>query len=164
MTLEIWHLEQKFKVESMYIEVFQIIGLVLFSSVKFFFAPSAIYLSGYSFFETIAISITGGVLGVLVFFYTGSAIFKFIGDRFYKARPKKSFNKKNRFIIKVKKSWGLIGLAIISPTLISIPLGCLLASRYFRNDRRTIPLLLSSVIFWSFVLTSLTALVGPLFD
>lgn len=148
----------------MYIQALQIIGLILFSSVKFFFAPSTIYLSGYSYFETIAITITGGAIGVFVFFYTGSAIFKFIGDRFSSSKPKRSFSRKNRFIIKVKSSWGLIGLALLSPTLISIPLGCLLASRYFRNDRRTIPFLMGSVVFWSFVLTSLTALVGPLFD
>jgi hypothetical protein len=148
----------------MYIQALQIIGLILFSSVKFFFAPSTIYLSGYSYFETIAITIIGGAIGVFVFFYTGSAIFKFIGDRFSSSKPKRSFSRKNRFIIKVKSSWGLIGLALLSPTLISIPLGCLLASRYFRNDRRTIPFLMGSVVFWSFVLTSLTALVGPLFD
>ena len=148
----------------MYIEAFQIIGLILFSSVKFFFAPSTIYLAGYSYLETIAITIAGGALGVFVFFYTESAIFRFIGDRFYSSKPRKSFNRKNRLIIKVKSSWGLVGLALLSPTLISIPLGCLLASRYFRNDRRTIPFLIGSVVFWSFVLTSLTALVGPLFD
>ena len=161
---ETWHSEPKNKASRMLIEALQIIGLILFSSLKFFLAPSTVYLSGYSYFETIAITIVGGALGVFVFFYTGSAIFKYIGDRFSRGRIKSPFNRKNRLIIKVKSSWELIGLSIITPTLLSIPLGCLLASRYFRNDRRTIPFLMGSVVFWSIVLTTLTALVGPLFD
>jgi ABC-type antimicrobial peptide transport system permease subunit len=159
-----WLMERKFNIDRMYIEALQVIGFILFSSVKFFFAPSTVYLVGYSYFETVAITVTGGILGVFVFFYTGSAIFKFIGDRFASSKPRRAFSRKNRLIIRVKKSWGLVGLALLSPTLISIPLGCLLAARYFRNDRRTIPFLAGSIVFWSFVLTSITALVGPLFD
>lgn len=149
----------------MFIEIIRIVGLVLFSSVKFLFAPSTVYLSGYTYFQTIAITITGGIIGVVVFFFSGSAMFAFINDRFSSGqKQKKTFSKKNRFLIKVKSSWGLIGLAIISPSVISIPLGSLLAARYFRNDKRTLPVFIAAIIFWSFTLTSITALVGPLFD
>jgi len=147
-----------------FIEVLRVVGLVLFSSVKFLFAPSAVYLSGYSYFQTIAITICGGLIGVTLFFFAGAALSRFVQDRFSSAKPRKSFTKRNRLLIKVKASWGLIGLALISPTLISIPLGSLLAARYFRNDKRTLPVFFGAVVFWSFVLTSLTALIGPVFD
>jgi len=82
------------------IEVLRIIGLILFSSVKFLFAPSTVYLSGYNYWQTLVITIVGGILGVTVFFYTGSAIFSFIKDRFSTSgTTQKTFSKKNRFII-----------------------------------------------------------------
>jgi hypothetical protein len=161
--LVIWHSEPRFKTEDM-LEVLRVIGLVLFSSVKFLFAPSTVYLSGYSFWETIAITLIGGTVGVFTFFYTGSAIFSFINERFPSNKKKKAFSKKNRLLIRVKSSWGIIGLAFISPCLISLPIGGFIAARYFRNDARTIPAFLAAVVFWSFTLTSITALVGPLFD
>jgi len=62
-----WLMERKFNIDRMYIEALQVIGFILFSSVKFFFAPSTVYLVGYSYFETVAITVTGGILGVFVF-------------------------------------------------------------------------------------------------
>jgi hypothetical protein len=38
--------------------------------------------------------------------------------------------------------------------LISIPIGSIIAAKYFRHDRRTLPVLLSSVLIWSVVLSS----------
>ena len=147
------------------IEVLRIIGLILFSSVKFLFAPSTVYLSGYNYWQTLVITIVGGILGVTVFFYTGSAIFSFIKDRFSTSgTTQKTFSKKNRFIIRVKASWGVLGVALLNPCLLSIPIGSLLAARYFRYDRRTLPMMIGAVVFWSIVLTTATALIGPLFD
>lgn len=146
------------------LEVLRVIGLILFSSVKFLFAPATVYLSGYNYWETLVITIVGGILGVVVFFYTGSAIFSYINERFSRGTKKKSFNKRNRLLIRVKSSWGIIGLAIITPCIVSIPFGSLLAARYFRNDPRTITFLITAVIMWSLILTSATALIGPLFE
>ena len=157
-------LDQNFNVEIAMLEVLRIIGLILFSSVKFLFAPSTVYLSGYSYWETIAITIVGGLIGVLTFFYTGSAVFSFINERFSSGKKKKAFTKRNRLLIRVKASWGLVGLALISPSLISIPFGSLLAARDFRNDKRTLPIFFGAVVLWSVVLTSLTSLIGPIFE
>lgn len=137
---------------------------MLFSSVKFLFAPSTVYLSGYSYFETILITIIGGAFGVFVFFYSGSYIFAYFNRRFPRKQKAKKFNKRNRLLIRVKNTYGLYGLALISPCLISIPIGCLLAAKYFRHDRRTLPVFLTAVVFWSFVLTTITSLIGPVFD
>jgi len=55
--------------------IFEIIGLILFSSVKFLFAPSTAYALGYTFWQTILISLIGGWLGVFVFYFAGSFVF-----------------------------------------------------------------------------------------
>lgn len=146
------------------IKVLQIIGLILFSSVKFLFAPSTVYVVGFSFFETLIITISGGVFGVLLFFYSGTFVINWWNQLFPPKNVRKNFSKKNRTIIRVKNSYGLFGLAFISPCLISIPIGCLIAAKYFRYDKRTVPVFIGAVVFWAIVLTSLTASIGPLFD
>ena len=57
--------------------IFEIIGLILFSSVKFLFAPSTAYALGYTFWQTILISLIGGWLGVFVFYFAGSFVQSF---------------------------------------------------------------------------------------
>lgn len=62
----------------------------------------------------------------------------------------------NRIIVSLKNHrLGLIGLALITPSLISIPVGCMLAAKYFSHDKRTVPVLLTAVVFWAFILTTL---------
>jgi hypothetical protein len=145
-------------------KIVQVIGWILFSSVKFFLAPSAVYISGYSYAETIIITIIGGALGVYGFYYGGSAFFAWFSNRFSSSssKPKKVFNKKNRIIIRVKNTYGLFGLAVLTPCLLSIPIGSVLAAKYYRHDRCTIPAFLTAVVFWSFVLTTITSSFGPI--
>lgn len=146
-------------------EILRVVGLMLLSSVKFLFAPSTVYISGYSFLETILITVCGGTIGVFAFFYGGGVIFSlFRRPPGEEKKKKKIFTKKNRVLIRIKNGYGLYGLALVSPCLISIPIGCLLAAKYFKHDKRTIPVFLAAVVFWSFVLTSITALIGPVFD
>ena len=58
-------------------------------------------------------------------------------------------------IVRVKRNQGLNGLAAITPVLISIPLGTILAARYFRHDKRALPVLFSSVLIWDVILSSI---------
>jgi hypothetical protein len=145
-------------------EVIQVLSWLLFSAIKFFLAPTAVFLSGYSYFETIAITITGGFIGVLAFFYGGGAFFQWISFRFSSDKPttKKVFSKKNRVIIQVKRSYGLFGLAFLTPFLLSIPIGTIIAAKYYRDDKRAIPVFFASIIFWSVVLTTMTSSFGPI--
>ncbi|GAB4381638.1 MAG: hypothetical protein Kow0075_13380 [Salibacteraceae bacterium] len=148
----------------MFAEILKIAALVLFSSVKFLFAPSTVYLSGYNVWQTILITIIGGFLGVVVFYKGGSYIFAWWTRRFGGGKATKKFNRRTRTLVKIKNKYGLYGLAFLSPCLISIPIGAVVAAKYFRHDNRTIPVFFSAVVFWSITLTMLTHLIGPLFD
>jgi hypothetical protein len=144
----------------MFGEFAEIIGLILFGTVKFLFTPSAIMALGYTFWETIAISLTGGWLGVLVFYYAGSAIFGWIAEFKKSNEPKKKFSKRNRWVIWLKNSFGIGGVVAIIGVA-SIPIICLLAAKYFRHDKRTVYYLLFSILVWAFGLTGLSFLFKP---
>jgi len=139
------------------VEFAKIAGLFLLSSVKFLFAPSTTVASGYSFVETIAITFTGGVTGFFIFFKFGTVIIKWYNSMI-KSKEKLRFTKKNRFIVKIKRDYGLYGLALLTPCLLSMPVGSFLASAYFSDDKRTVPTFILSVLFWSLLLTSVSML------
>ncbi len=145
-------------------EALQFTGWLFFSALKFLFAPGSIYVvGGYSFWQTIFISVLGGWMGVLGFFYFGKIIFGFfswLSGRLSTGakKPKRKMTRMNRFIVQIKNHrLGVVGLALITPSVFSIPLGCILAAKYFGHDKRALPFLMGSVILWAFVLTSLVS-------
>ena len=145
----------------------EITGLLLLSSTKFLFAPGTVIASGYSFWETVFITTIGGWVGVFIYFYFGRVLIELFFRRYFtrrrRKRPKKKFTRMNKLIIKSKSRYGLVGLAIITPTIISIPLGCILAARYFGYDRRVIPYLLLSVLCWSLSVSAFSSGISKLF-
>lgn len=137
------------------------VTLILFTSmVKFAFSPLLALSLGYDLLQTMVITGIGGCLGVTVFFLGSGWILGWMEDRRAKAilsgrrRSRRTFTRTNKFIVKVKRNQGLRGLAALTPVIISIPIGTILAARYFRNDKRTLPILFSSVLFWDIVLSS----------
>ena len=139
------------------LELTKILGLLAFSTLKFFFSPSAALLAGYSFFETIFITVVGGYTGFVLFFFAGKAMVAWF-HRVFKRKKKKLFNKRNRMIVKIKAKYGLMGIAVLTPLLLSIPVGALLASYYFPRAKRTLPIFFICLVIWSFILTSLWSL------
>ena len=137
------------------------VALILFTSmVKFAFSPLLSLSLGYDLVETIIITGIGGCLGVTVFFLGSGWILARIEDRRMNAilegrrTGRRSFTRTNKLIVKVKRNQGLNGLAALTPVIISIPIGTILAARYFRDDKRALPILFSSVLFWDIVLSS----------
>jgi len=105
--------------------IFEIIGLLLLASVKFLFAPSTTYALGYTFWQTIVISLLGGWFGVFVFYYAGGWVFDW-WSKISKPSDKK-FSKKNRIIVWFKNDFGLLGIILVLG-FASIPIVSLLAA------------------------------------
>jgi len=57
-------------------------------------------------------------------------------------------------IIHIKREYGLIGLAAVTPVLLSIPLGTFLAARFFSDKKLVIFYLSASVVVWSVIVSS----------
>lgn len=142
--------------------ILEILGLMALSGVKFMLAPGTTMLAGYGFMETVLITTAGGTIGVFVFYYAGEFIFCTVRDWINKRRKnkkvRKTFSRTNRLIVKTKLNYGLLGLAVITPTLLSIPLGSMIAARFFRYNRLTLPALVGSVIIWSILISGVISL------
>ena len=130
---------------------YEIISVFLMSGIKFFAAPLLAKTFGFTYFETILVTTIGGVLGVFLFFNLGSRIVNFFPNYFKPLNTKrKIFTKKNKFYVKLIRNYGLFGIAIFSPILISIPVGSFLAARFFENQKTTaLAIMCAAVLIWS---------------
>ncbi|HET8963733.1 MAG TPA: hypothetical protein VFM99_07545 [Chitinophagales bacterium] len=140
----------------------EIASVFLLSTFKFVFGGVPLAMAyGFSFFESVVVTSLGGFCGVLLFVTLSDFILTKIREsrrrkegQKRKNATKKNFSKKNRFIIHVKQRFGLIGIATLTPLLFSIPIGCFLATRYFKNKQRVIIYMFGSILFWSVSLSA----------
>lgn len=141
------------------IGIIQAITLILLSGVKILFTPIGMIAGGYSFWTTIFITSTGGVLGALVFFFLGKQIVKLFKSK----KPKKIFTKQNRKIVSIKSRFGLIGIAA-TMGIISVPLSAILVAKYFGHEKKAVPILVLTAISWSFAVTTISYLAYNVFS
>jgi len=140
-------------------DIWQIILVWLLSTVKFVFGAVPLALGfGFSFFKTVVVTSTGGFVGVVVFVNLSAWTIKKVKNvaekRAVKKAPKKIFTRRNKIIVQVKRKFGLPGIALLTPLLLSIPLGCFLAVRYFEDKQRVTVYMFSSILFWSVAIAS----------
>jgi hypothetical protein len=158
--------------------VFKLVQVLFISGIKFIFAPPYSFEMGFNYLQTLMTTTAGGLLGVLFFFYLSEGvlilwhkIFPAIKSIFIKKgnvsvvpvklknrKNKPIFTWKNRFIVNLKCKWGLIGIASLTPVLLSIPLGTFLANRYYKDKRSILIYLSISVVCWSVVVSSIYVL------
>jgi len=136
---------------------------ILFSSVKFAMTfPVAVMQFEFSFFETLLWTNVGGILGIYFFAFLSDKLIAWWNRNFRKSgtkgspdasSDKKIFTKRNRRIISLKQKYGLLGIALSTPIVLSIPLGTFLVVRYYRSSQTKFLYLIASNLAWSIVYT-----------
>lgn len=139
--------------------------LILLSSVKFLFVPFlSVNVHNYSFLTAVIINVVGGFIGITFFFKTSS----YFIDRAIKKRKesislnkkkKKVFTRVNRFLVKVKNTMGMYGLAFLILPFLSIPISSIVSAKYFHLKKgKMLFLLYTSTVVWSIVLSGIAML------
>jgi len=130
---------------------YEIVSVFLTSAVKFFAGPLLAKSFGFGYLQTIFITSLGGIVGVLVFFNLGARIVHFFPNFFKPIKKnRKIFTKKNKFFVMLIRNYGLFGIAMFSPIIISIPVGSFLAARFFESNKKaSIAIMSMSVVLWS---------------
>jgi hypothetical protein len=135
----------------------EVLLILLTSMVKFVASPVVSFALGYSFMQTMIMIGIGGCTGVLIFFFAGGWIMGRIEGR---RKNRRNFTRTNKAIVRLRRGQGLNGLAVMTPVIISIPIGTLIAAKYYRHEKRTLPVLLSAVLLWDVVLCTLMEWLG----
>ena len=140
-----------------------IILTILFSSFKFAATfPLVIIQYEFSFLETILWTNVGGILGVCFFAFLSEKLIAWWKRMFRRSnrkiledeqQVKKIFTSRTRRIVRIKKNYGLMGIALITPFLLSIPVGVFLVVRYYHSSKLKFLYLIAANLIWSVIYT-----------
>lgn len=119
-----------------------------FGTTKFLLAPFiGINGFGLSIFETYITVSLGGIFGATLFFYLGNKLMDISFKKKLKKIEKlkaegkplpKIMTKTNKTIIKVKHGFGIWGLAFLTATFISIPVGSIICAKFYHHNKMSI--------------------------
>lgn len=150
-----WHLAKSFKMgESGWGQILSVflacalkpglVGLPLAAALKF------------SFLKTLLVSGTAGVCSSFVFAYLSEellALWHRLLDKFFPNRKRaRRFSRTARFLVRVKKYFGITGIAIVSPLFLSIPLGSFFSIRFFGHPSKTALSMSIASLAWTVIL------------
>ena len=117
--------------------------------------PATVFAFHFSFLKTLVVAGSAGVFGSVV---SGILIkeiivlYEWFLNKYFPNRSKKKFSRFNRFIIKAKHHFGIIGIAIIAPLISSIPIGMFFAIRFFGHTKKAILYMSISSVIWVVIL------------
>ncbi|MBI4946761.1 MAG: hypothetical protein HY840_10225 [Bacteroidetes bacterium] len=145
------------------IYLLKILEVALIASVKFAIAPFEAERYGFNFRESFLITTTGGTFGIIMFSLIGEVIafawrkviIFFEKPLHIEEKPKRKFTWGKKFIIRTKMRFGLFGLIVTTPSIISIPIGTFVIHRFYRKKFRNVMFLMISLVFWSLILNGI---------
>jgi hypothetical protein len=164
------------------IVVFKIIQVFLLATVKYVFTFPYAILIGLNFQQTLISATLGGIAGFFFFYhFSGFAIRQFhhVKTFLWKCSPlslrlkfrqliawrkkmtgEKVFSKRARFIANFRAKYGLPGILIASPIILSLPLGAYLLNKYYSKHKLVMPYMVLSILSWTAVFVAF-ALIFP---
>jgi hypothetical protein len=140
----------------------QYIGVALTSSVKYIFGVIGAITTELGFWETLICTVGGGMLGVVVYLYLWELLVT-IYRKFFPAKPKQGgikINNTKRWIVKIIIKYELYGIAFLTPLLLSVPIGTIMAAALEENKWRIKRYMFFSFLGWTLALYGLSALFG----
>ena len=135
----------------------KIVNVLLLSTIKYFYTPIYAHMIGLDFWSTMITTIIGGILGFLIYYHFSSILIlsskhlkpkvkrimpvsfirsyqKYKTRRLEKRKRKKKFTRRNRFMVKFGREYGMVSLILLTPILVSLVLGAFLLRRYYNNN------------------------------
>jgi hypothetical protein len=140
--------------------------VALIASVKFLLAPFEAERQGFGMMQSLVITTLGGLTGIAAFLFAGDALFagwrhlkalflsvfsKKTTDQIERKMPKK-VKPEGRIIQYVRTRFGLAGITFVTPCIISIPIGTLIAAGLYRSKMKIFMYSGFWLICWSLLL------------
>jgi len=102
------------------------------------------------------LAMIGGIIGIIIFTQIGYDLEKWLVKKF----PKwfKRFNRKNRILVRLRRSWGIWGISFLTPILLGIPVGVALCLTITSDKRKIIKPMIISLVCWTLVFSLIVLL------
>jgi membrane protein DedA with SNARE-associated domain len=139
-------------------EIIKAIPVFFASMVKFIFGPLAGYAAGLTLVTTILSTVGGMMAVVFAFTYFGSWLRNNLLARYFK--NSKIFSSRSRKFVMIWKKYGLAGVAILTPLILTPIGGTLLAVSSGSPKEKIILYMFISACFWGVALSVATYFFG----
>ena len=122
------------------------------SSIKFIFGPTIGIASGFNVFVTGTLTVMGMMTSVYVFSFFGDKIhalkLKIMGKK-----KRKLFTKKSRRFVNIWNKYGVAGIAVLTPIILTPIGGTILVNAVGAKKEDIFKYMWLSCIFWSYSIT-----------
>lgn len=147
---------------------FKFLQVVLLASFKYFLTVPYALLIGLDYELALLAILAGGIGGFLFFYYLSGYVTKgfrafrpwlcrmapplvrvrWEAYRLRRAQHPRIHSRRNRLLVRLRKSYGLWGIVLATPVLLTIPVGAFLANRYYKGQKRVVIYMILSIIGW----------------
>lgn len=145
----------------MLVEILKYLSVYLVSMIKFFAGPVTGATVGLTYLESVLLTIAGMMTTVVIFSVIGRAFSKWVAAR-RRAKNKPMFNKGNRRIVKIWKNFGVVGVAFLTPILLTPIVGTVVAALFGAPRKQIFIHMLWSAVVWSALLNLMVFEFGDL--
>jgi len=122
-------------------------GIYILTLFKFIAGPVLGFAAGYTPLEIIIVTVLGMMSSVTVFTFLGTKLKKIYQSKFGKSG--KIFSKKNRKIVSIWSKYGELGIAFLTPILLTPIGGTLILVSFGTKKRKIFSYMLISGIVWA---------------
>lgn len=133
----------------MWEEILRAIPVYFSSMFKFIFGPVGGYAAGLHLVTTIVVTIAGMMTVVILFAFFGDFMRTKVLDRFFPRR--KRFSSRNRKIVRIWKKYGLLGVAALTPIILTPIGGAILAVSVGTPRNKLLLYMLISAALWAII-------------
>lgn len=135
----------------MFIEIEKYTAVFLTSMFKFVFGPLLAAYKELSVAEAALLTILGTMTTVVILTIAGEKFRKYVICRFFKNR--KLFTSRTRKRVKFIRTYGLKGVAFLTPVVFGPIIGPLIASSMGESKKKVVTYMFASCVFWAFILS-----------
>ena len=154
--------------------ILKLLNVSLIASLKYFWSTPYAFILDLNILEAFLCIEIGGIIGFLLYYTFFRFLFKEIKILWpivYKFTPlifkvrfelwrkrrreklmtRRKFTRMNKFIVRTRKRFGMWGIIILSPVILSIPIGAILGTKYFSHRHSFIPYMILSISVWGVI-------------
>jgi hypothetical protein len=160
--------------------IFKVIQTIFLASFKYLFTLPYALLIGVEYELAVLSLLIGGIGGFLFFYYMykpAEMAIKSLWERVVhlvpdlilnvlrrkKEKRKPGFSWRLRFLARLKNTYGMWGIILTTPAFLSVPLGAILARRYYSRKRNLIFYMILSFIGWAVLYSGVIFLFPDIF-
>ena len=149
----------------------KLLNVFLLATVKYFFSFPYALVIGLNYEQAIVSVMIGGIAGFFFFYYLSELLIRGVHrykcvlckivPEFFKAKYRKlcevrsksreqnRFSRKSRWLVTMKTKYGLWGIVIGAPVILSIPVGAFLLKRYYSETKNVFGYMMISIVGWA---------------